>query len=62
MSAASTRVVQPSPYLTIVLVGEQPLPTIDGAAGGTLPQNVVGFAGRPGPAEEEPTWEDAEWQ
>ena len=62
MSAASTRVVQPSPYLTIVFVGEQPSSTISGVAGGTPPQNVVGFAGRPGPAEDEPTWEDAEWQ
>ena len=62
MSVATTRVVQPSPHLTIVLVDEQPLPTIDGVAGGIVPPNVVGLAGRPGPAEEEPTWEDAEWQ
>ena len=61
MSAATARVVQPSPYLTIVLVGEQPSP-LDRTAHSSRPQNVVALSGRPESAEEEPTWEDAEWR
>ena len=63
MSIASAQTIQP-PFVVTVVIAPEPAATIGAAGAGavSVPAKAPIALVPPARAEDEPTWEDAEWQ